>query len=73
MEATDFIPILAGIFNLGLMLEALAKKRLFFFRSRDPDAAIYREFEPGLYWLLIVVNVLISAGMIAGPVIYRVS
>ncbi len=72
MDVTDFIPIGAGLINLGLMVDAVVKKRVFFFNSRDPDAAIYREFEPGVYWLLIFVNVLISIGLIAGPIFLHV-
>lgn len=42
-------PSLLGCLVFGQGVVAVVRHRVLVFRNPDPDAAIYREYEPGLY------------------------
>ncbi len=53
-------PSLLGCLVLGQAVVAVVRRRVLVFRNPDPDAAIYREYEPGLYWLLVTAHFLMT-------------
>jgi len=53
-------PGLLGCVALGQGVMAVIRRRVFVFRNPDPDAAIYREYEPTFYWALVAAHFAIA-------------
>lgn len=53
-------PTMLGCVALGQGIVAVIRRRVSLFRNPDPDAAIYREYEPVFYWALVTVHFLLA-------------
>lgn len=58
-------PVIFGIIALANVLEALFRKRVFLFIKRDPDTAIYRDYEPVSYWMVVGFYAAVAALVVA--------
>jgi len=63
MHLAWLFPALLGLAFGANGAEALAKGRFFVLANRDPGAAVYREYQPAFYWLLVGVNLVLTIGM----------
>jgi hypothetical protein len=57
-----FLPTLLGLALGANGIEALIRKRVFLLANRDPEGAIYRDYEPVFYWLLVGINFSVAIG-----------
>lgn len=49
-------PTMLGCVVLGHGIAAVIRRRVSLFRNPDPDAAIYREYQPSIYWALVTAH-----------------
>ncbi|MBO9575044.1 MAG: hypothetical protein J7494_04860 [Sphingobium sp.] len=64
MSGVEIWPAAIGLLGLGDALVAVVRGRTFFIRSRDPDAAIYRESQPGFFWSLVAAECAIGVVLV---------
>jgi hypothetical protein len=61
---------LMGMLMLALCLSSLKSGRVFFNRDHNPRTAIYREYQPVLFWSLLGVEFCISAAVMGWAVFH---